>query len=221
LTLEQLVEGDLMRDNTANEAVAHKPVVTIFEQYGAGANYIGDRVAKVLGLPFYSQAFSSEQIEGGQEAATEEAALLARVYSVMGGAYGGFEGRDVAMTQQDRYELIMGNNRQVWAEAHDGGVILGRNATVILAQRPNTLHLLLTGSVEERVARAAQESGISPERAAARQRREDEVRAEMSISLYGWDPRLPDRYDLVINTSRISLDSAVDAIVALVGAPVA
>jgi glucuronide carrier protein len=35
----------------------------------------------------------------------------------------------------------------------------------------------------------------------------------MSKALYGWDPRLPDRYDLVINTSRIPLDAAAQAIV--------
>jgi glucuronide carrier protein len=35
----------------------------------------------------------------------------------------------------------------------------------------------------------------------------------MSIVLYGWDPRLPERYDLVINTSRIGLDAAAAAIV--------
>jgi glucuronide carrier protein len=217
----QLVEGDVMLDHTVHESVAHSPVVTIFEQYGAGAHQVGERVATALEVPFHPQAFSSEEIEGGQEAATEEAALLARVFSVLGGAYGGFEGRDVAMTQQDRYELIMDNNRQVWEHAHDGGVILGRNATVILAERPNTLHLLLTGSVEDRIARAVEEFGISRERAAARQKREDEVRADMSLSLYGWDPRLPDRYDMVINTSRISLDAAVDAVVALVRASAA
>jgi glucuronide carrier protein len=38
----------------------------------------------------------------------------------------------------------------------------------------------------------------------------------MSITLYGWDPRLPDRYDLVFNTSRIDLDRVVDAILAAV-----
>ena len=76
---------------------------------------------------------------------------------------------------------------------------------------------LLTGSVEDRVARAAKEAGISKEQAAARQEREDQVRAEMSILLYGWDPRLPDRYDMVLNTSRIPLAAVVDAIIDAVG----
>jgi cytidylate kinase len=139
----------------------------------------------------------------------------------MGGAYRGFEGRDVVTTQQQKYDLVMENNEIVRRQAQGGGVIVGRNATVILAGRPNTLHVLLTGSVEDRVERAAREAGIPRERAGRRQQREDDVRAEMSKVLYGWDPRSPDRYDVVLNTSRIPLDGAVDAIVhvmrALVG----
>jgi cytidylate kinase len=202
-----------MRQDAGNGAASGKPVVTIFEHYGAGADYVGRRVAQALGLPYHAQAFSSEQIEGGQEAATEEAASLARVFSVMGGAYGGFEGRDVVTTQQQKYELIMDNNKQLWADADEGGVIVGRNGAVVLAERPNTVHVLLTGSRDDRIARAAEAAGISLEQAAKRQEREDEVRAEMSKTLYGWDPRLPDRYDIVLNTSRVSLDAVVNAIV--------
>jgi glucuronide carrier protein len=189
-----------------------KPVVTIFEAYGAGADTVGKAVAEALGLPYHAQAFSSEALEN-RESATENAAVLAQVFTAMGGAYGGLEGRDIAATQRQRYELVMQNNATVWQYAQEGGVVVGRNGAVVLEQRPNTLHVLLTGNVEDRVARAAREEGISEETARARQKREDEVRADMSIVLYGWDPRLPDRYDLVLNTSRIPLAAAAAAIV--------
>ena len=51
------------------------------------------------------------------------------------------------------------------------------------------------------------------ERAAKRQKREDQVRADISIELYGWDPREPTRYDLVVNTGTMTLDACVDVIV--------
>ncbi len=35
----------------------------------------------------------------------------------------------------------------------------------------------------------------------------------MSIVLYGWDPRESQRYDLVVDTSRDSLDAAVATII--------
>jgi glucuronide carrier protein len=205
-----------MPEETHATMQAVKPVVTLFEQYGAGATYVGRKLAEALGFPFHAQAFSSEEIESSQADATEENATLTRVFSVLGGAYGGFDGRDVATTQRQKYELVMENNRRVHEFADEGGVIVGRNAAVILAKRPRTVHVLLTGSVEDRVQRAANEAGIPIDRAAERQKREDDVRAEMSLTLYGWDPRLPDRYDLVFNTSRIGLDRVVDAVLAAV-----
>lgn len=202
-----------MPEVTSTGNASHKPVVTIFEAYGAGADHVGRKVAEALDLPYHEQAFSSAAIEAGEDSATEQSAALAQVFAVMGGAYGGFDGRDVATTQRQKYELLMDNNRRVWEFADEGGVIVGRNGAAILASRPNTVHVLLTGSVEDRVARAAEEAAISREQAAKRQEREDQVRADMSIVMYGWDPRLPDGYDLVMNTSRLSLDAVVSAIV--------
>ena len=42
------------------------PVVTLFEKYGAGARYVGPRVAKELGVEFMDQAFSSADIESAK-----------------------------------------------------------------------------------------------------------------------------------------------------------
>ena len=58
------------------------PVVTLFEKYGAGARYIGPRVAKALGVEWIDQAFSSADIEGakypGAGRAGDQGAGLAR-----------------------------------------------------------------------------------------------------------------------------------------------
>jgi cytidylate kinase len=192
-----------------------RPVVTLFETYGSGASYVGPRVAEALALPFHRQAFSSEQLEMEEERREKEG-LLSRVFSTMGNGYAGPEGGAVPTAQRDRYELVMENTRIVQEEAEQGGVVMGRNGAFILAGRPWSLHVLLDGPVEQRVARAAQDNGIAPERAARRQKREDEVRGQMSIDLYGWDPRRPDRYDMVLNTGSLSLDECVAIIVATI-----
>lgn len=200
-----------------SEAVSTKkfpPVVTLFELYGAGATTVGERVAERLGLPFHGQAFSSAALAGQAGPDEEEnRAVLASVLSLLGGAYSTLESREVVGTQSDKYKLIEDNTRTVKQFAEQGGVIMGRNATVILADRPNTLHVLLTGDVEDRVKRAAQRLGISESESAKRRAHEEDVRRQMSKTLYGWDPSLPDRYDMLINTSRVSIDAAVDAIV--------
>lgn len=189
------------------------PVVTVFELYGAGATAIGRRVAEALQLPFHEQAFSSEELEAGADQRLAENAVLAQVLSSLGGAYRGFDGRDVISTQQQKYDLVMENNGVVWRYADEGGVIIGRNAPVILAERPRTVHVLLTGDRQDRVRRAAEATGISPEAAGRRQEREDDVRVQMSRVLYGWDPSSPDRYDLVIDTSQVDPETAAADIV--------
>ena len=105
------------------------------------------------------------------------------------------------------------NTRYVEEAAQEGGVIVGRNGAFILADWPGALHVRLDGPLDQRIARAAQESGIDLERAAQRQKREDQVRADMSIEFYGWDPREIDRYDLVVNTGTTDLDTCADIIV--------
>lgn len=206
------------------------PVVTLWEQFGAGADAIGREVAERLGLPYHPQAFSSEEIESDegrtrtpsaeQQAVRLESSLaLAQVFSAMGGVYGGFDGRDIIDAQEQKRTLIDENNATVHRFAREGGVIVGRNATVLLADRPRTLHVLLTADVEARIARAAERAGISRDRAAKRQKREDSVRVDMSRSLYGWDPSRPEHYDMVLNTARLSRHAAVEAIVHAVAGP--
>jgi cytidylate kinase len=192
---------------------AVKPVVTLFESYGSGASYIGPRVAQALGLPFHAQAFSSDEIERAMTERESEGPL-SQVFTAMGGSYAGLEGHSVAFAQQDNYDLVMENTRLVLEEAQQGGVITGRNGALILADWPGALHVLLDGPLQQRIERAAAESGIDVDRAAKRQKQEDRVRADMSLELYGWDPREAAAYDLMVNTGHMDLDTCVDIIVA-------
>jgi cytidylate kinase len=189
-----------------------RPVVTIFESYGSGADEVAPRVAEALGVAFHPQAFSSEQLEESPEERADEG-LLSRVFAAMGGSYAALDGPAVAMVQRDDHELVLRNTRWVTDAARSGGVIVGRNGALILATWPGALHVRLDAAVEQRVERAARSGGITPQRAAKRQRREDDLRADMSIRLYGWDPRDPTRYDLVVNTVSLGLDACVDVIV--------
>lgn len=200
---------------------SHRPVVTIWEEYGSGAEAVGRAVAERLGLPYHAQAFSSEDIEAEgapqDQSATAQTIQgrinLSQVLAAMGGAFGGGDGMEYVDAQRDKRELIDDNNATVRRFGEEGGVIVGRNATKILATWPRTLHVLLTGDTESRVARAAEQAGISLQQAEKRRSREDRMRTDMSTSLYGWDPREPVHYDLMINTGRIPLAAAVEAIV--------
>ncbi len=190
------------------------PVVTLFESYGCGAEEVGRRVAEALGVPYHEQAFSSEQLEA-QEEARERESLLSRVFVAMGRG-SATDHQDVPLAQQDKEQLVSDNTAQVSAWGEAGGVIVGRNGAFILRGLPNALHVRLDGPVEERVARAAAERGITLDRARRRQRREDQTRAQMSKDLYAFDPTDPLAYDLVVNTGTVDQDLCVAIIVAAV-----
>ena len=140
-------------------AATPKPVVTIYGTYGAGARQVGRAVARELGLPFFGPAFSSEAIEGGsEEVRAREATFLTKVIALMAAAFGASVIPEGSL-EGHRQELIAENHRQVQGCAHLGGVMVGRHGALLLADRPNTVHVLLTGSVEDRVERAAADRG--------------------------------------------------------------
>jgi cytidylate kinase len=202
-----------MSEPTSPDGRPVAPVVTLFESYGSGANYVGPLVAQALRVPFHAQAFSSEEIESAMVDRENEGGVLSRVFSAIGGTYAALDGPSIAMAQRDNYDLVMENTRTVYQEASGGGVILGRNGALILADHPGALHVKLDGPLRQRIERAARDSGIDVERAAKRQALEDEARADMSIALYGWDPRETERYDLVVNTGTMDLDTCAGIIV--------
>ncbi|WP_341854280.1 cytidylate kinase family protein [Brachybacterium sp. GPGPB12] len=94
--------------------------------------------------------------------------------------YGGFEGRGIIDTQEQERTLIAENDATVHRYTEERGEIVGRSATVLLAVRPRDLHVLLTVDSKTRIVRAAERAGISHERAAKRQKREDQVQVGMS-----------------------------------------
>lgn len=106
--------------------------MTLFESYGSGASYVGPRIAQALSVPFHEQAFSSQQIEDAAERREDEG-VLSRFFGTVGGPYAGLEGPSVAMAQRDDYELVLENTRIVQEQAKQGGVIVGRNGALILA----------------------------------------------------------------------------------------
>lgn len=188
-----------------------RPVVTLWETYGSGAATVGPAVASALGVPFLPQRFSSDDLEAAEGRLGFGDTLLTRILGTLGRAgsaadAGVFSG---ALVAEDVAEGV----RELRDAVADGGVVVGRNATVILADLPHALHVKLDGPLQDRLARASREDGIDLAHARARQAREDRVRAELSLRLHNWDPRHNDRFDLVVNTSRLPLDVAVDLIV--------
>jgi cytidylate kinase len=200
-------------------------VVTLFEKYGAGARYIGPRVADALGVAWLDQAFSSADIESakypGAGAPTEAGSGLARFLGRYATSATVLDDASIPVAQAQDAVMVEENTSFVKEAAEGGTVMLGRNAALIIGDIPNALHVLLDAPVEVRIARAAREEGLDLAHAARRQRNEDRIRAEMSERFYYWNPMEIDRYHLALNTGMLDLDTCVDVILAAYHAKVA
>jgi cytidylate kinase len=194
------------------------PVVTLFEKYGAGARYIGRRVADELGVAWLDQAVSSADIESesypGGVGVSEAGSFLARFLGPYASGATVLDDASIPLAQAQDAQMADENTRFVKDAAAQGVVMLGRNGALILADIPTALHVQLDAPMELRIARAAREEGIDEAHAARRQRTEDRVRSEMSERFYHWNPMDADRYHLVLNTGLLDFDAAVEVILA-------
>ena len=98
------------------------------------------------------------------------------------------------------------------AEAGDV-VILGRGSQMILRDLPGATHVQLVAEESIRAARVMEWEGLSEEDALGQMRKSTRGRAAFHKKFWKvdvWDPRL---YDLVINTSKLSFETAGNLIV--------
>ena len=206
------------------EMVAGRPVVTIFEEYGAGASTIGPKVAEALGVPYAGPRFSSEDLERASspnpvvlsESRTGRTLRWLHTFS--------WPTIEVNVaTESGDTQVTTNMVRRNIAEVMDlvkgfGGVIVGRDSTAILADMRGVVHVRLFADEEYRIERAMAEYGLSREVAAQRQVREDRMRPRMSRRLMGWEPTDVGRYHLLVDTSEMTVDEIVEEIVAAVEA---
>lgn len=193
-------------------------VITLWETYGSNMEAIAAALAKRTGLPVHKQAYSTEQIEAGQEAREK----AGRVTQVLASFIPGFPSdvadptRTMAVGEASFRDMAEQNTKVVQEEAAQGGILMGRNGQYLLSQRANTVHVKVDGPVGARVANGARMSGIDAHRAAKRQVIEDEFRADLSLKTYRFDPRDNDYYDVVVNGTTLAPEAAVDVILAAV-----
>ena len=140
------------------------PVVTLFEKYGAGARYIGPRVAEALGVTWLDQAFSSADIESakypGAGQVSDAGSFLARFLGRYATGATVLDDASIPLAQAQDAEMVAENTRFVQEAGAKGAVMLGRNGALILADLPNALHVQLDAPVVIRIARAAHDEGL-------------------------------------------------------------
>ena len=197
-------------------------VVTISASYGAGGSIIGPKVAEELDLPFLDRAIPTRVADALSvpldDVLSRDDRVQSRFWEAL--AFAGAVGAPTDMTGSGVVD-IGGNDRfhvqteQVikQAAATTGGVFLGRAAAIVLGARADTLRVRVDGPKERRIAQALALS--SEDEASVRRHQRDLDRAWDGYvrRFYRADPTNPRYYDLVLDSTAMSLDTCAAVIV--------
>ena len=138
--------------------------------------------------------------------------LLARTYSEAAAL------PDTAFQEPDEGSYIRTITAVIRGLAERGNiVILGRGSQVILRDRPDALHVLVTAPLQQRVEHVARRDGVSLDEAAKRVHENDRGRHAFHRKFFRAEVDDPCLYDLVVQTRRLSHDEAAELVVAAAG----
>lgn len=127
-----------------------KRIITISREFGSGGRYIGEQVAKKLGIAYYEKNMINQIAEqsGLSPEYIRESAELSPKKGIF--AYA-FSGRDI--TGKSIEDIVYEAQRKVIlkiAEKEDC-VIIGRNADFILQDREDVLNVFIHGDVQKKI----------------------------------------------------------------------
>lgn len=129
-----------------------KRIITINREFGSGGRFIGEEVAKKLGIAYYDKEMIgqiAEQAGLSSEYVRENAELSPK----KGWFAYAFSGRDI--TGKSVEDMVYEAQRKVIMEIaeKENCVIVGRNADFILKDRKDVLNVFIHGSIPEKVRR--------------------------------------------------------------------
>ena len=196
--------------------------VAISASYGAGGDAIARAVAAKLDVEFLDRAIP---VQVAAEMAEPLEVVLAQedeTYDAVGELFAALSrglGPMAPTAAPDMEQDGSGDRFRRYTEdvirklADRGGVILGRGATVILRHNPHVLKVRLDGPVEGRIRRVVDQQGIEERTARRDQRHTDQARHAYLHHFYGVDWNDPKLYDLMIDTTKVSVEEAAARIV--------
>ena len=129
-----------------------KRIITISREFGSGGRFIGEEVAKKLGIAYYDKDIIGQIAEksGFSTEYIKENAELSPKKGLFGYA---FAGRD--LTGKSVEDMVYEPQRKVILEIAQtqSCVIIGRNADFILKDREDVLNVFIYGDMPEKIKR--------------------------------------------------------------------
>lgn len=195
-------------------------LVTISAAYGAGGSLIGPRVADRLGVRFLDRAIPvsvADHLEVPREGLPKREVpreLFRRWlprFVPASPVFAATASRSESTTMTEE-EFRRDTERVLREYSETGAVVLGRAAAVVLHGEPGALHVRLDGPRERRIGQAMVVLGVDRPTAERDLKIADRAREAYVKRWYGVDPRDPGCYDLIIDSTRITVGNCVELI---------
>ena len=188
-----------------------KRIITISREFGSGGRFIGEEVAKKLGIAYYDKNIINQIAEesGLSPDYIQESAELSPKKGIL--AYA-LAGRDI--TGKSVEDMVYEVQRKVILELAEKEpcVIIGRNADFILKDRDDVLNVFIHGNMSEKMKRICQLYNVS-EQDAVKMMTDTDKRRMTNYNFYT-DQRWgkASNYTLCLNSSQLGYDKCEEII---------
>ena len=182
-----------------------KRIITISREFGSGGRFIGEEVAKKLGIAYYDKNIINDIAEksGLSPEYVQKNAELSPKKGLF--AYA-FAGRDI--TGKSVEDMVYEAQRKVILELAEKEpcVIIGRNADYILKDRDDVLNVFIHGDTPEKIQRITRLYNVE-EQKAVKMMVDIDKRRMVNYNFYTnqkWGKA--DNYTLCLNCSQLGYD---------------
>ena len=182
-----------------------KRIITISREFGSGGRFIGEEVAKKLGIAYYDKNIIGQIAEksGLSPEYIQENAELSPKKGLF--AYA-FSGRDI--TGKSVEDMVYEAQRNIILELAEKEpcVIIGRNADYILQDRDDVLNVFIHGDMPEKIKRITGLHNVK-EKEAVKMMADTDKRRRTNYSFYtdqNWGKA--SNYTLCLNSSQLGYD---------------
>ena len=182
-----------------------KRIITISREFGSGGRFIGEKVAKKLGIAYYDKNIINDIAEksGLSPEYVQKNAELSPKKGLF--AYA-FAGRDI--TGKSVEDIVYEAQRKVILELADkeSCLIIGRNADYILKDRDDVLNVFIHGDTPEKIQRITRLYNVE-EQKAVKMMADTDKRRMANYNFYTdqkWGKA--SNYTLCLNSSKLGYD---------------
>ncbi len=186
-------------------------IITISREFGSGGRFIGEEVAKKLGIAYYDKNIISQIAEesGLSPEYIQESAELSPKKGLF--AYA-FAGRDI--TGKSIEDIVYEAQRKVILELaeKESCVIVGRSADFILQDRDDVLNVFIHGNMPEKTQRISRLYNVS-EQEAVKMMADVDKRRMINYNFYTeqrWGKA--SNYTLCLNSSQLGYERCEEII---------